>query len=277
MKRLELTLAASPVGVLDLAPLTPARLAGKSREQVRRLRLRQGSRTTALGDLFAVNGESGGVLALRGLTTLCHHVGQGLEDGVLEVSGSAGHGLGAGMRGGEIRVRGSAGDGVGAGMRGGLIRLQGDAGARLGGVLPGATTGMNGGTILVTGDVGARAGERMRRGLVVVSGACGPFLGDRMVAGTLIVLGACGDDAGLGMRRGTLLLARPPARLPATFNPCGRFELGFLPLLARHLGGIERRLARALDEFRWSERWCGDMAHGGTGEILVAVPGRRAA
>lgn len=271
MKRLELTLAVTPVGALDLASLAPDALSGKSLDQVRRLRLRHGTRAQALGDLFAVNGETGGALALRGLTTSCHHLGRGLTAGLIEASGSVGTGLGADMRGGELRVRGNVGDGVGLGMRGGLIRVQGNAGERVGGALPGAVHGMNDGTIVITGTVGARAGERMRRGLILIGGDCGPYLGDRLIAGTIAVFGQAGDQAGLGMRRGTLLLATRPARLPDTFNPCGRFALGMVPLLARHVATIERRFGRALERFASAERWCGDMAHGGTGEILIAL------
>lgn len=270
MKRLELTLAVTPVGALDLAPLNPAALAAKTLDQIRRLRLRHGTRAQALGDLFAVNGEAGDALALRGLTASCHHLGRGLESGLIEASGTAGSGLGAAMRGGVIRLRGSAGDGVGLGMRGGLIRIQGDAGDRVGGALPGATHGMNEGTIVIVGTAGARVGERMRRGLILIGGDCGAHLGDRMIAGTIVVLGQAGAQAGLGMRRGTLLLASPPARLPDTFNACGSFRLGIVPLIARHVAQFERRYGRAVERFEYADRWSGDLAHGGKGEILIA-------
>ncbi|MEQ8662700.1 MAG: formylmethanofuran dehydrogenase subunit C, partial [Gammaproteobacteria bacterium] len=226
MTRLELTLAATPVGALDLSPLTPTALAGLDLDQVRRLRLRHGTRSTALGDLFAVNGVAGDVLALRGLTSGCLRAGAGLTTGTIEINGNPGDELGRGMSGGEIHVRGNVGDGVGLGMQGGVIRVLGSAGDRVGGMLPGATRGMNEGTIIVTGDAGERVGERMRRGLIVVCGDTGGYTGDRMLAGTIIVLGACGPHAGAGMRRGTLMLADRPAAMPATFNACGTFGLG---------------------------------------------------
>ncbi len=271
MTRLELTLAAAPVGALDLAPLLPAALDGMTLDQVRRLRLRHGTRSSALGDLFAVNGEPGELLALRGLTSGCLRVGAGLTSGTLEVSGNPGDELGREMSGGTILVRGNAGDGVGLGMRGGLIRVQGSVGDRVGGMLPGATRGMNEGTIIVTGDAGERVGERMRRGLIAICGDSGAYTGDRMLAGTIIVLGACGPHAGAGMRRGTLLLAERPAQMPATFNPSGTFALTIMPLLAQYVVDIDRRLARRIADFSRAERWCGDMAHGGKGEILLAA------
>ncbi|MEQ8230093.1 MAG: formylmethanofuran dehydrogenase subunit C [Gammaproteobacteria bacterium] len=271
MTRLELTLATAPVGALDLSPLTPHALAGMTADQIRRLRLRHGTRSTPLGDLFAVNGTAGDVLALRGLTSGCLRAGAGLESGTVEVTGNPGDELGRDMRGGSIQVRGNVGDGVGLGMQGGLIRVNGSAGDRIGGMLPGATRGMNEGTIIITGDAGERVGERMRRGLIVVCGDTGGYTGDRMLAGTIIVLGACGPHAGAGMRRGSLLLSERPATMPATFNPCGAFALTFVPLLAQHLAGIDRRLARRIGDFARAERWCGDMAYGGKGEILLAA------
>ncbi|MGE0486840.1 MAG: formylmethanofuran dehydrogenase subunit C [Gammaproteobacteria bacterium] len=270
MKRLELTLGAAPVGALDLSPLLPAALAELSLDRIRRFKLRHGTRSSALGDLFAVNGEPGGALALRGITPGCFGVGHGMNGGIIEISGHGGQELGREMRAGEIRVRGHAGDGLALGLRGGLVRVKGNAGARLGGAVPGSVHGMNGGVVIVDGSIGERGAERMRRGLVIVGDATGPYLADRMVAGTVIVFGEAGDHAGLGMRRGTLLLAQAPRELPATFNPCGRFELTFVSVLSRHVAEFDRPYARALRSFDWVERWCGDMAHGGKGEILLA-------
>lgn len=272
MTRLELTLSAAPVSALDLSPLQPQALAGLSLDRVRRLKLRHGTRQTALGDLFAVNGdEDAATIALRGLTPTCFGVGRGLAAGRIEVSGHGGQELGREMRDGEIDVRGDVGDGLALGLRGGLVRVKGTVGDRLGGAVPGAVHGMNGGTVICDGAVGNRAGERMRRGLILIAGDCGSFVGDRMVAGTIAVLGQCGGSPGLGMRRGTLLLAQAPASMTATFNACGSFELMFVPILARYLAAFDRRYARSLAAgFARAERWCGDMAHGGKGEILLA-------
>ncbi|MCB1747158.1 MAG: formylmethanofuran dehydrogenase subunit C [Gammaproteobacteria bacterium] len=269
MTRLELTLSAAPAGALDLSPLQPAALAALSLERIRRLKLHHGTRTASVGDLFAVNGEPGGAIALRGITPACFGIGRGMAGGRIEVSGHGGQELGREMSAGEIHLRGSAGDGLALGLRGGLVRVKGNAGARVGGAVPGAVHGMKGGTVIVDGDIGERGGERLRRGLIIVGGDCGPYLADRMVAGTIAVFGAAGNNVGLGMRRGTLLLAHPPEVLPTTFNPCGNFELMFVPVFARHVGEFDRNYARKLAAFATAQRWCGDMAHGGKGEILL--------
>jgi formylmethanofuran dehydrogenase subunit C len=108
----------------------------------------------------------------------------------------------------------------------------------------------------------------MRRGIIVIEKAAGEYAGSRMIAGTLLVLGATGQLPGYLMRRGTLFLARKPALSP-TFLPCGAFEFGFTRIFADRLKAESRAAARLL---RGSfERYAGDMAVLGKGEILVAA------
>jgi formylmethanofuran dehydrogenase subunit C len=263
-------LLAAPGRVVDLAALTPGALAGKRPGAIARLRLGDGRRPPAVGDLFAISGDDPSVLRFRGLTPACRRLGAGLNGGRIEAEGHCGPELGLGMTGGEIRVRGDAGEAVGAGMRGGRIVVSGTVGDRLGGLAPGAVYGMNGGVIVV-GDAGARAGERMRRGLIVIKGDCGALAGDRMQAGTVCVLGRAGAGAGLGLRRGTLLLLEAPAALAPAFGDCGELELAVMALIARSVGEHDRAAGRALAAIRRVRRWCGDLAYGGTGEILVAA------
>ncbi len=270
MSALRLTLREVPGGGLDLTALTPSALAGKSRAQIGRLRLAHGGRSSRVQDLFEIEGEPGPELELRGMSAGCHKVGHAMASGRLQVSGTCGMELGREMSGGELRLKGDAGNGVGLGMCGGVITINGNAGDRVGGAVPGSTRGMNRGAIVITGNAGAQLGERMRRGLILVGNDCGAALGDRMIAGTIAVFGHCGPRAGLGMRRGTLLLAHTPSELPATFNYCGDFELGIVPLLTTHIRSISKPLAAHMSAFATCARWCGDMAYAGKGEMLIA-------
>ena len=273
MSGLQLTLENAPRGPLDLSPISPTSLAGKTPDQIRRLRLRSGSKTVAAGDLFSLVEGDPQLLSLSGLTHGCYRVGANLEQGFMTISGNVGEELGREMSGGRITLKGHAGDGVGLGMTGGAIVVSGNAGDRLGGALPGATRGMNNGTIVVRGNVGNHCGERMRRGVIMIGGAAGAFLADRMIAGTIVVLGLCADAPGIGMRRGTLMLALPPERLPATFNSSGTLAPGFIKPLEAFLSEIDARLSRRLRHFAICERWCGDMAFGGKGELLIPSSG----
>ncbi len=269
MNALTFKLEDVPDGGLDLSPLVPTALAGKTPDQIARIRLKHGSGSSRAGELFTISGSDAAHLRFSGLTAACHRLGAGLDGGLIEARGNHGVELGRGMRSGEIRFSGDCGEALGAGMRGGVIRVRGNAGDRVGGTVAGEVRGMNEGAILIDGDAGDCVGERMRRGLIVVAGNAGAFLGSRMIAGTIAVLGACGNAPGAGMRRGTLLLATPPARLPPTFNAAGEFELAFVPILARHVGGLSRRYGREIGRFARAARYAGDMAFGGKGELLI--------
>ena len=270
MSALTLRLRDAPPVPIDLSGLTPDALAGATPATIARRPL-PGQRRLKVGDLFEIRGAVGATLVFEDLTAACHRLGAHLAGGRIEASGTVGAELGRGLQAGEIRLEGDAGEAVGAGMRGGHITVLGHAGARVGGTMAGATHGMNGGTIHIAGDAGPCAGERMRRGLLLIGGAAGSTAGDRMLAGTVIVGGACGADPGLGNRRGSLLLCRPPAAMTATYNDCGSFELAVMALLTAHVATLDRKLARRLEPMRRARRWCGDLAHGGKGEILLAA------
>jgi formylmethanofuran dehydrogenase subunit C len=71
------------------------------------------------------------------------------------------------------------------------------------------------------------------------------------------------------MRRGTLLLQQMPAALwPATFNDNGVHELSFVSLLQKSFKTLDSRFAQLQDNNR-VQRFLGDLACGGRGEILI--------
>ena len=179
--------------------------------------------------------------------------------------------LGLGMKGGVLRVAGDAGIFAACSMRGGTLRIDGNAGDFLGGGLPGERRGMFGGTVIVNGNVGARAGDQMRRGMILVAGDAADYLASRISGGTIVVMGKVGAFAGYAMKRGTLLLRQLPTNLPPTFNDCGVHPLGFLSLL---MPAIHRH-GEAFAELKFAanrgQRWMGDAANIGRGEILIPV------
>jgi len=127
--------------------------------------------------------------------------------------------------------------------------------------------GMRGGTFIVRGNAGARFGDRMRRGSALVFGNVGDFAASRMVAGTIAVAGTIGAHPAYGMRRGTLLAVGQAPAVPPTFVG-NNVDIGvFWQLLARDLarhGGAFATLAK-----RQPQRYLGDLAAGGKGEVLL--------
>ncbi len=269
MKPLTLTLKEPPSQRVELSALIPDRLSGMRRSAIAAIRLQCGNRKVKVGDLFSLSGGDASQLQLRGDLGKFDGIGAAMAAGVITVRGRVGHQLGAAMRGGRIMVHGDAGDWLGANMHGGRIEVRGCAGNQVGGGLPGDAHGMDGGTILIAGNAGMRVGDRMRRGIVVVKGDTGDYCGARMLAGTIVVFGNAGDFAGAGMRRGTVILIRKPERLPASFNYCGILKMQFLRILFHHLTREYPNLPELRGRGPLCDRYCGDLATGGKGELMI--------
>ena len=271
MTELCLTLKQTPPQVVDASALTPDLLAGKSREEIRRIELPSGNRKLRVGDLFDVSGDGAhSSLTIRSSTDRLACIGARMQGGTVTIEGDCGPYVGLGMRSGKILVNGSAAAFVGCGMRGGSIEVRGDAGDFVGGALPGEKQGMRGGSIVIHGNAGHRAGDRMRRGMILIAGDAGAYCGSRMLAGTIVVSGCVGHSPGFGLKRGTLLLAHSPAEIPATFQDAGEHELLFLTLLAKHFEREGGPFKTFLPLSKRVRRYCGDLASGGNGEMLLA-------
>lgn len=268
MKPLTLTLRELPQQRLDLSALVPDKLKLLSLQQIALLPLWLGNRQYALADLFAIDGDNTGRLAFKNTCDRLDGIGAGMQSGSIHVEGDAGAYLGQGMRGGEIQVGGRCGIFAGAEMHGGRIIIDGDAGDFAGAARDGERLGMRGGLILVRGSAGARLGDRQRRGVILVEGNVGAYCASRMIAGTIGVLGNAAEYAGCNMRRGTLLLRHLPQSLPATFNDNGEHDLHFLTLLLQSFRTLDSRFA-GVQPFTRVQRFVGDRACGGLGEILV--------
>ncbi len=269
MSRLTFTMRHAPDQRLDLSPLVPDRLAGKSETEIARIVISTTRETVRVGDAFRIAMGDVHDMVFRRAHAGLDRIGARLKAGAITVSGDAGAYCGAAMTGGTIRVSGSAGYGAGIAMAGGALEIGGDAGDFCGGSFAGHMAGMTGGVLVVRGSAGARAGDRMRRGLVAIGGNCGALAGSRMIAGTLLVTGKLGPRPGMLMRRGTILAgsARDIHILP-TFADCGIMSSPFARLYRL---GIEEA------GVRWSGEWlpqtlrrlAGDMSTIGKGEILL--------
>ena len=150
-------------------------------------------------------------------------------------------------------------DYIGHQMSHGNIIIQGDCGDFLG-------ANMRGGSIICHGNTGDRVGDQMRRGLILVDGNTGDYCGSRMLAGTLGVYGRVGSYAGFGMKRGTILLTKTPT-LHATIQDCGTHTLPFLALLFKSFKPFSTTF-NTIKNWR-VQRYAGDLACNGTGEILI--------
>jgi formylmethanofuran dehydrogenase subunit C len=266
MSALTLTLREPPSRHINLSALIPERLVGLDASQIGSLPLND---ALLVADLFEIGAGDAEHLLIRNSCDRLTHIGAAMHSGKLTVEGDCGSFTGLGLNGGRLEVKGSAGDFAGCGMRAGSLRIRGNAGDSAGGPLPGDRLGMRGGVLVIDGNAGDRTGERMRRGLLLVGGNAGAYCGANMLAGTIYVAGTVGTMPGFSLKRGSLLLARAPAHLPATFQDSGEHTLLFLTLLEKQLQREPETYARFLPLSSKVRRYCGDMAWGGTGEILV--------
>ncbi len=266
MATLTLTVGSPPAQSLDLSALTPERLAGLNAAQIGALQLHRG---LCVGDVIEIGAGDAQHLVIRNSCHRLTHIGAAMRSGTITVEGDCGAYAGLGLNGGRLHVTGSAGPFAGSGMKAGMIQIGGDAGDFAGGALEGDRQGMRGGILAIHGNAGDRAGERMRRGLLLIGANAGAYCGANMLAGTIFVAGKAGTMPGFSLKRGTLLLARMPENVPVTFQDSGEHSLLFLTLLEKQLQRDRQSFARFLPFSHKVRRYCGDLAWGGTGEILI--------
>jgi formylmethanofuran dehydrogenase subunit C len=261
------SLRAAPAQRLDLSPLTPQNLAGKTVDEIERFEVGTTRVRVTAGDVFRIRNGDPATIVLEGGGSRFDRVGMGMTEGSIRVDGEVGVEAGRLMSGGRLTIRGDAGPFAGSRMKGGALTIEGDAGQRLGGPLSGETVGMSGGVLHVRGDAGERAGDRLRRGVILIEGRAGAYAGSRMIAGTLAIGGEAGDLPGYLMGRGTILLGRGATLLSPTFGDCGEYDLVAARLIADYIAEASAKLARLFR--RPARRLAGDLAALGKGEILL--------
>jgi formylmethanofuran dehydrogenase subunit C len=264
---LTFSLREAPDQRLDLSPLIPQNLAGKTVAEIERIELGTTRIRVSAGDIFRIREGDPAAILIEGGAERFDRVGMGMTSGAIRVEGEVGVEAGRLMLGGALTIGGDAGPFAGSGMKGGTLDIEGNAGERAGGPLSGETIGMSGGLLHVRGDVGARAGDRLRRGFILIEGCAGPYAGSRMIAGTLAVGGEAGDLPGYLMGRGTILLGRGATLFSPSFGDCGEHDLVAAGLLANYIAATSAKLATFFR--RPLRRLAGDLAALGKGEILL--------
>ena len=122
MKPLVLTLRQEPDQRLDLAPLVPHLLDGKSVKDIAQIELQTTRETITVGDIFKI--RSGGTESIRfeGGSVRLDNIGQDMKAGDIVVEGDCGKSLGRGMSGGNLVAMGDCGPFAGSAMSGRATR-----------------------------------------------------------------------------------------------------------------------------------------------------------
>jgi formylmethanofuran dehydrogenase subunit C len=267
---LVLTLRARPDQRLDLSPLVPHLLAGKSAAEINCIELQTTKVRVTVGEAFSLRMGDVARIRIEGACDRLDGVGAGMSGGEIAVTGDVGVQAGRLMTGGRLIIGGDVRHWAASGMKGGEIQIAGSAGDRLGGPLAGEVAGMRGGLVIVRGNAGARAGDRLRRGTILIEGNAGDYPASRMIAGTLIVRRKGGVLPGYLMKRGTIIVGEGCAALSPTFVDCGTHALLAMRLMAAFVKPHSQRTAALLQ--RPLRRLAGDMAVLGKGELLTGNP-----
>lgn len=268
---LVLTLRARPEQRLDLSPLVPHLLAGKTAAEIETIELQTTRVRVTVGDAFKLRAGDAQHIRIEGACDRLDRVGAGMSGGKIEVIGDVGIQAGRLMTGGRLTIRGDAGHWAASGMKNGIIEIIGSAGDRLGGPLAGEVAGMRGGMVIVRRNAGARAGDKLRRGTIMIEGNAGDHAGSRMIAGTLIVRGTAGALPGYLMKRGTIVLGDGAKTLSPTFAACGVHKLVAMRLMADFVNPHSKGAAALLKQPL--RRFAGDMAVSGHGELFLGNSG----
>ncbi len=255
---------------VDMSPIVCQKLEGLKPADIAAIELQNGKRKIRVDDIFRIKGSDTQNIVIEGSFAKLDFIGKQLDGGSITVHGDVGAYLGQEMKAGKIKVHGNTGIYAACEMKDGYLEIKGNAGDFLAAALPGNKQGMKGGVVLVKGNVGERAGDHMRRGTLLIEGDAGDYCGSRMVAGTIAVMGQTGRFLGYAMRRGTFLLWNQP-QLSATFNDCGTHTLSFLPMLFASFKQLNSRFSDPSAAFNRVQRYGGDMAETGRGEVLVRV------
>jgi len=266
MSALTFTLKKDLIQKIDVSPLTPNLLADKTHAEIASTMLWYGKQQIRADETFEITGNYANELVFNKSTYKIDHIGSGLKAGKITVNGDAGAFLAFNMSNGNLTVNGNVADFAASGMAGGLLEINGNAGDYLGAAIVGERKGMKGGIVIVKGNAGERTGDQMRRGIILIEGNVGSYCASRMLAGTIGVLGNVSEYVGYGMRRGTVLLTKTP-NLHATIQDCGTHTLPFLSLMFKSFSHLPSKFAQ-MNQSR-AQRFAGDIANDGKGEILV--------
>jgi formylmethanofuran dehydrogenase subunit C len=268
MKPLTLVLRQRPDQRLDLSPLVPHLLSGKSAVEIERIELQTTRSRVSVGDAFRLRNGDPTRIRIEGSCDRLDRLGHAMTGGEIFVDGDVGVQAGRLMTAGNLTIAGNTGPWAASAMKGGLLEIRGTTGAFLAAPLAGEMAGMRGGLVVVRGGAGERAGDRMRRGAVVVEGEAGAYAGSRMIAGSLLIGKKAGPLPGYLMKRGSIVLGAPCEAMSPTFVDCGCHELVAMRLWAAILLPHSKKAAALLR--RPLQRLAGDTAVLGKGEILIA-------
>ena len=125
------TLRREPDQRLDLSPLIPEKLAGKSLREIAAVELQTTRERVTVGEVFKILLGDAASLRFVGGSERFDWLGHAMSSGEIVIEGHAGAQAGRLMTGGSLTVRGNVGPFAASGLSGGHMEIAGDAGDHL--------------------------------------------------------------------------------------------------------------------------------------------------
>ncbi|MHA1651035.1 MAG: formylmethanofuran dehydrogenase subunit C [Candidatus Helarchaeota archaeon] len=225
----ELTLTPKELPTVPLeVEITPNLVAGKSIEDIKKMKILKGNREKELGEFFDVKGNSADdpaniKIIINGNVDRVKYIGSGMSAGEIIIKGNAGMHTGDDMKGGKITIEGNCADFCAMEIKGGEFEVKGSAGNYLGAAKRGTWRGSSKGKIMVHGNCGVEAGSWLRGKTIVIhiKGNAGALLGTHMHLGTIIVDGDVDPRVGGEMSGGKIIINGKLSEILPSFSYVG--------------------------------------------------------
>ena len=177
MSALTLELRTEPNQRLDLSPLVPHLIAGRSAAEIERIELQTTRWRVSVGDVFRLRMGEPERIRVDGSCDRLDRIGHAMTGGEIFVDGDVGTQVGRLMAAGSLMIAGNTGPWAASAMKGGHLEIRGATGAFLAAPLAGEMAGMRGGLVIVRGGAGEplqRPPEQGRGFFAVRKQNCGP-------------------------------------------------------------------------------------------------------
>lgn len=198
---------------IEVEKLIPEKIAGKSIDEILKMKVYEGNRKRLVRDLFIVTGEVAEnpkeqEITFRNSSAKIRRIGEKMSVGKIIVDGDVGPFAGFKMKGGVLIIKGNAGPWLGGKMKNGTIEVFGDAEGFVGSKLRGEPpyTGMSGGMIIIHGNAGREVGAHMKKGKILIEGNVGVLPGKHMAGGSILIKGNCAGWPGVHMVGGKIII-----------------------------------------------------------------------
>ncbi len=217
------------------AEISPDTFAGKSIEDIKKIKILKGNKEKELSEFFDITGESAQTPAdikiiVDGNVDRVKYIGTSMSAGEILIKGNTGMHTGDDIKGGKIVIEGNCADFCASEMKGGEFEVKGSAGNYLGAAKRGNWMGSSKGKITVLGNCGSEVASWLRGKEIVlnIKGNAGAFLGVHMHQGTIIVDGDVDRRVGGEMSGGKIIINGKLIEILPSFVYAG--EVNEIPL-----------------------------------------------